>query len=314
MSGDILNSACRFLVEYGYLPKDHAVSSFDDLDFKAAVAKFQRFDKNVELAAEEHGEDLVPDGNLGPATLRAMSLPRCACPDNDAFEPLVGTGGWQNCHGADGMHHAIVLVDPRNKPSFLESLFEDILRRVQKAYAEIGLLFRFCESQNGPIVDLLTGERVTPQGVNIDFTFTRGNGWIGLAIVGNGSNQQCASKIWAQFEYRYQPRDIVNEWVTLIKHELGHNCGLRHTSGGVMNPGIINGLPNDWVSSDPSTRTLKKWFGGEPVEIPGAPDDPEPPPSPPGGGDRPDPGSPLGTPFTWHDGTRCQVFRIMGGK
>lgn len=309
--GDILKAATNFLTEYGYLPAAHDVKSFDDLEFMAAVSKFQRFDANVAITAKQYGHDLLEDGVLGPATLHAMSLPRCGRADDDAAMPAIGQGGWRNCHGAENAHRAIVLVHPENMPSFLRPVFLDVLRRVQRAYAKIGLLFIFCESKQGPLHDLLTGERVVPQGVNIDFIFTRGSGWIGLAIVGHNSIQQCSSKIWAKFEYRYQPSNVVNEWVTLIKHELGHNTGLRHTSGGVMNPGIINGLANDWVDSDPSTRTLKRLFGGEPVEIPKAPgDEPEPPDRP---GDRPPIGAPLSNVFTLHDGTNARLYREFGG-
>lgn len=311
--GLLLESAERFLRQYGYLAADQAVESFEDDAFTQAVALFQQRDANVHLAAEHLGLDMVADGEVGPATLYAMNLPRCGHADNEVTDAALGTGGWQGCHGADGMHHATVLVDPKNKPAFLQPVFNDILRRVQNSYAELGLLFRFCEARSGQVYDVLTGKPLNDlQGINIDFTFTRGSGWIGLAIVGMGSNQRCSSRIWAKFEYKYRPADVVTQWVTLIKHELGHNCGLRHTSGGVMNPGLINGLPNAWVDSDPSTRTLRRWFGGQPVDVPEI-EPPEPPtPEPPG--TTPAPGQPLGEAFTLHDGTRAQLFRAMGGK
>jgi hypothetical protein len=73
--------------------------------------------------------------------------------------------------------------------------------------------------------------------------------------------------------------------VTLIKHELGHNSGLGHSRGGVMNPSIINGLPVSW-KNDPSESQLRKWYGGEPVPG-GNPLPPDTPQPPTGGGDIP---------------------------
>lgn len=311
MTGDLLDGVRRFLVRNGYLAQDTTVESFEDAALMSAVAKYQQLDANVRLAANDMGFEPIADGVIGPATRYAMSLPRCGHPDSDAASPALGVGGWKNCHGADGFHQATALVNPQGLPSFLKPHWLDVLGRVQKAYASIGLLWRFCESRSGRVVDLLTGDEIKPQGINVDISFTRGSGWIGLAIVGNSSIQQCASRIWAKFDYRYQPRDIVTQWVTLVKHELGHNCGLRHSNGGVMNPGIINGLPNDWSSSDPSTSTLKRWFGGDPVDVPGSE---PPPPDPPAPGEWPAPGQPVGSAFSLPNGKRVQLFSVMGGK
>ena len=85
---------------------------------------------------------------------------------------------------------------------------------------------------------------------------------IGLAIVGRG--QSCRTSIWAKFDPGYQPANVVREWTSLVKHELGHNMGLSHSQGGVMNPSIIAGLPVSW-RGDPSEPILSRWFGGKPV-------------------------------------------------
>jgi len=154
----------------------------------------------------------------------------------------------------------------------LVPVFIKVLRNVQKSYAEFGQWFVFVE--NG--IDLLTGEthNETP---NIDFSFvTRSSGWIGLAIV--GKNQGCSSRIWCKYLSSYQGGDVVNQWTTLIKHEIGHNTGQGHTSGGVMNSSIVRGLPIIVPPSDPSYQYWKTQFGGEIVggDIP-----PPPPPIPP---------------------------------
>lgn len=306
--GDILTSCCNFLVEYGYLPRDHDVKSFDDIEMTSAIAKFQRLDQNAAIAAQAAGAPpLIPDGQIGPATLYAMSLPRCGEPDNAAFEPVTGSGGWRNCHGIEDGHKAIVRVYEDGMPSFLKPHFRDILSLVQRSYAEIGLLFVFVQKTGSTYTDLVLNKPATVSRINIDFTFQRGDGWIGLAIVGTGQsgNQKCSSKIWAKFEPKYKPANISREWVTLIKHELGHNCGLRH-GGKVMNPSIINGLPWQWTDDDSSTAILRRWFGGQPIDIPG-----DTPPNPPND-DWPPVGSPISDSFVLANGMRARLYREFG--
>lgn len=184
-------------------------------------------------------------------------------------EPAIGSGNWAQCHGVGNFHCAAVLCNRNGLPSFLNGLFLDVLKNVQRAYAEVGLLFRFIGDSGK---DLLTGDSLTvdPQ---IDLSFvSKSDGWIGLAIV--GQNETCNSRIWCKFLSTYKggtnDQQIVTQWTTLLKHELGHNCGRSHTNGGVMNPSIVNGLPVEWVPNDPSTAWLKQRFGGVPVPIPGA--------------------------------------------
>jgi hypothetical protein len=81
--------------------------------------------------------------------------------------------------------------------------------------------------------------------------------------VGNGLD--CKSRIWAKFDRAYRPGNLRREWGTLLKHEFGHNCGLGHSNGGVMNPYIIAGLPQFWPESDPSYRLLVQRYGGKPI-------------------------------------------------
>lgn len=250
----------------------------------------------------KHGRLPYFDGVIGPA-MQAMALENARCPVPDfapppdvdfAFEdpalqqvckrmqlsatlPALGVGNWKSCHGIGDFHCVIVSVDQSGLPPFLKSLFKTVLTKVQKAYADIGLLFKFVGSSG---IDLITGVSVTGNiGINMSFV-SNSSGWIGLAIVGQG--ETCTSQpIWCQFLSTYKggstDADIVTQWVTLIKHELGHNCGRSHTTGGVMNPSIVNGLPNEWAKNDPSYSWLVSQFGGQPVIIGGG-DPPSPPP------------------------------------
>ncbi len=252
-----------------------------------------------------HGRLPVFDGHVGPAMVKFFEEDiqnRCPVPDYappkgvvfqfedpylqevalamQAAEPALGVGNWKACHNVGDAHCATVLVDPANMPVHVQGSWTTILRLVQKSYADVGLLFRFLDQQRR---DYLTGETVDSN-INIDLSFVnRSDGWIGLAIVGN--NQTCGSRIWCRFLATYKggstDQQVVQQWVSLLKHELGHNCSFGHTTGGVMNPSLIPGLPTEWTASDPTTPKLKREFGGVPVPIPGGGGNDPKPPKPP---------------------------------
>lgn len=190
------------------------------------------------------------DGLVGPATEALLQTERCANPDYDMSLPeaLVGGGNWKSCHNI-GPFHCVVLRFKNEPPAHIASLFNSIWDRVIDSYAEIGLLIRRDDKAAN---------------FNIELSFVQPDGgWIGLAIVGQG--ETCSSQpIWCRYDKNYKPADLLSEWTTLIKHEIGHNCGLSHSSGGVMNPYIIKGLPVSW-KGDSSLPLLKSRFGGEPI-------------------------------------------------
>lgn len=249
-----------------------------------------------------HGRLPDFDGIAGPAMESFIAINRCPVPDfappkdvvfsfedpdlqrvvmrmqADGSAEAIGSGNWQGCHNIGKFHSAIVNVNLANLPSFLKPVLNKVLANVQQAYAAVGLLFRFVNAGR----DMLTGEANSDLS-NTDMSFVNSStGWIGLAIV--GQNETCSSRIWCKFlsTYRGGSNDdaIVQQWTTLIKHELGHNCGRGHTNGGVMNPSLVNGLPTLFATDDPSLSWLKQQFGGVPVNIPGG--NPLPPsPNPP---------------------------------
>jgi len=254
---------------------------------------------------EKHGRAPNFDGQYGPA-MEAMlfdAAGRCPVPDfapppgvvfafddpelqkvvehmqANAIQRATGNGNWEGCHGVGNAHCAIVQVNPGNMPPFLAPLFKTVITRVQKAYADVGLLLRYVDMSKN---DILTGERLDT-GVNIDCSFsTSSSGWIGLAQV--SSNESCSGRLFQKFLSTYRGGNsdeaIITQWTTLLKHETGHNTGMSHTNSGVMNPSLINGLPPEWSATDPATPKLKKSFGGVPVAIPGSPA-PGPGPQPP---------------------------------
>ena len=179
-----------------------------------------------------------------------MFQPRCGHPDyGPDVEAATGSGSWPNCHGIGDFHCAKVRVNPEGMPTFLKPVFDQVLNRVRAAYRDMGLSYDW------------VGEESTFHNTSINFV-PRSNGWIGLAIV--GQRESCSSKIWARFLATYKPNNVLNEWTTLIMHELGHNAGLHHSRGGVMNPSIVQGLAPTW-RGDPSESILANYYGGEPI-------------------------------------------------
>jgi hypothetical protein len=275
--------AIQRLWDYGHFanpakPNTHGVQSADldklslsDPVVKHAVQSYQDFNAldGDRISLGHHARPMVHDGEVGPATLELLSAARCAVPDYSRNPlPAVGTGGWARCHGIGNYHAATVYIDKSTMPGFLAPVWDQVWSNVVKAYEEIGLRF------------IATDDSRTH---NTSLTWVRPNGgWIGLAIVGRG--QSCGSKIWSRYDQNYRggssAAGVTQQWTSLVKHELGHNCGLEHSRGGVMNPSIVNGLPVSW-DGDPSESLLRRWFGGEPV--PGSDPEPGPGPVPPAG-------------------------------
>lgn len=286
------------------LPPDlQEINSFLDPRVEQATYLFQKKDRNIALLKEATNQPLIEDGVPGFATFLTTKIPRCRYKDTDT-EPALGIGGWKGCHNFSTGHKVIAEVSTSTIPRFLSPHLKQILTNVQRSYAEIGLWLVFRREDNKE--DMLTGE-VVEGTTNITISWTSlGGNTIGLAIVGNGKNQTCSSTIWAKFNPNYKPADIIREWTTLIKHEIGHCCGLRHTNGGVMNPSIIRGLAVSW-KGDPSFNNLVRWFSGIPIEIDGNPnpDDPNPP--------TPAPvpvGSPLSEPFKLETGDYGVIIKV----
>ena len=288
--------------------KDLALLKPDDPVVVAAMISMSRMDagRYTRHVLDQHGRGPTFDGVIGPAIEAMVSEENGRCPAPDFAPPpgasfafddpdlqlvvermqldavemaAFGSGNWKGCHNVGEFHSASIGVNTSGLPTFLQGVFKQVLTNVQRAYAGVGLLFRFIKDGQ----DMLSGESFSGQ-INSDMSFVgNSSGWIGLAIVGQG--ETCGGKIWCKFLNTYRGgsdnASIITQWTTLLKHELGHNCGRSHTNGGVMNPSIVNGLPTEWASNDPSTAWLKGQFGGVPVPIPGGGPIPTPIPIPP---------------------------------
>lgn len=255
-----------------------------DEPVKKAIASYQEFmaEDFDRLSLAAHGRIGIADGEVGPATEALVQVERCGCPDYDGAEMATGSGSWPaGCHPDWPNNHAFtVQVNKSGMPSFLgrpddpNSIFEQAWDLQRRAYADIGIVF-IREDDN-------------PR-ANTYVTWQRGAGWIGLAIVPN--RPKCGERIWAKFDNRYSPGAMLDQWARLLAHEFGHNMGMSHSRGGIMNPSITSGkfTTTAW-RGDPSESLLSRFFGGEPVDLgdgpkpPPKPDDPNPPepPKPPG--------------------------------
>lgn len=242
--------------------------SLHDQPVRTAIASYQEFmaadfDR---LSAKHHGRKGIADGEPGPATADLLSVARCGCPDYDDAEMATGRGSWDaGCHPDWPANHTFtVQMNKSGMPSYLRDTIEPAWALVRKAYADMGIVF--IREDDNPRANSLT-------------TWTRGRGWIGLAIVPN--NPGCGDRIWAKFDNRYRPRDLLNQWARLLAHEYGHNMGMRHSRGGIMNPSITSGpfTATAW-RGDPSQSILERYFGGEPVDLDDQPDEPDDPDTP----------------------------------
>ena len=236
----------------GVLENELQFLTINDEPVKIAVRSYQNF-FNDQYHTLTSGIGIA-DGELNPATVKLLELPRCSVSDFVSS----GVGSWpKNCNGTG--HAITVRVSKAGMPSFLSSSFEQAWDLCAASYDNMGLrLIREDTNDNANI--LMSFERL------------RGS-TIGLAIVGR--NQTCRTSIWAKFSPTYNPKDRINQWARLLSHELGHNMGMGHSRGGIMNPSIVSGpyTGTQW-RGDPNESILRRYFGG----IPNTPPTPEPEP------------------------------------
>lgn len=244
----------------GVTEDDLATLNILDEPVRTAIASYQTyFSSEYHSLAEQYGANTTrPLGHMDPATFDLLNMPRCAVSD---FVP-DGTGSWpKNCHpDYPGKHAITIKVSTSRLPSFLSPVFEQVWELAVASYADMGLAIIRTEDAK--------------HNLSMSFEVLRGS-TIGLAIVGR--NQSCGTDIWCKFDPGYNPRDTINQWARLLAHEWGHNMGMGHTRGGIMNASITSGqfTRTAW-RGDPAESTLRRYFDGIPITPPT-----EPPVDPP---------------------------------
>lgn len=260
---------------------------FSDRSVIEAVQNYQRSDANLPpLVRLFHARALNADGIVGPATLALATLGRCPLPDhppppNATFrysdpdiqravesmqERATGSGSWPHgCYGTNGVHEVKISYDPSNASIKQKEWLPEVKRRSHAAVAAMGVR----------LIEVPVGQG------NIAVSFrSLGGSTIGLAEFNNGT---CGGRVFCYLNPNYSPD--VDQVLVLLMHENGHNFNLDHRPNAIMNPSILRVKPAwvEWngsqiVYQDNSYPTLKKYFGGLPL------DPPEPPGPPVGAG------------------------------
>lgn len=236
-----------------------------------AMRSVQASDANLEvLARMHHGRALnvgpagVPDGEVGPATMALVELPRCQVPDfateDDEFG-LAGSGGWSDCDPQQGHEHEVVIkFDDRNAPTKWKGYMDQVKANAVTISRDMGLAPRYIDHDSSEDYQS-----------SVIFKFISG-GVIGYYYLPQGSG--CRRINQGALDTSYQP-DVVQASLLWIHEGLGHGVGLPHTNGGIMNPSLLR-VPMTW-RNDPSERRMKSLYGGVPI---GPVDPPDPPTDP----------------------------------
>lgn len=247
--------------------QDLGALAFSDQEMRDAVRSLQMSDYNAELLSQKHhGRPIQYDGEIGPATLELLSLPRCEVPDfgegSGREEGATGSGSWLSS-GCDpehqGIHSIRVGIDTQNAPDGVAVYLGEALAIARACNAEMGISVRYILNPGS-------------QKVEISKVF----GGLGGTTIGRNYFYQGGCKtIEGWLSSRWDPGRAIY-WAGLEVHETGHGFGLQHTRGGIMNPSILKINPLTW-KSDPSHQRMVAYFTGKPI---GPVPEPPAPPTP----------------------------------
>ena len=261
----------RRLFQYGHFfnpltPNAHNITA-DDLDLltmrdsvvQMAVASWQEWNRDSisGYTWRTMNREAHVDGEIGAGTIATLDADRCGCADYPDPNEATGSGGWPKCDPERPDVHSIrINLNTSRMPSAVRGYIDQALAASVAAYAEIGLAVRY----------IMDGD---PQAAEIE------KEWQPLAGSTIGWNQfpqanTCNQTITGKLDTAWTPSDW-RYFASLEIHETGHGVGLQHTRGGVMNPSITGNIS---YINDPSYGTLKRYYGGEPIET--KPSEPKP--------------------------------------
>lgn len=177
-----------------------------------------------------------------------FNIPRCGqedYPDPNLLNK-IGSGSWPEPCQKAGITFSL---SKSGMPSKYTSTFDtQILAPVIATYAKMGL----------KIIPYTGSGKAN---IRVAFISLAGS-TIGMAEF---NNRSCSDSVFCHLDTGYSPNEFTE--AELLCHEMGHNMNLQHTNGGIMHPSLSNKSAfNGWVESDPSYKTLVKFFGGEPID------------------------------------------------
>ena len=259
---------------------DHYQSTSPEFGGLWGPATKQVFAPNNELILEgKQRFCYVPDRKLTQDQIDSIEDPevREVCGTFANAAPATGSGNWKGCHDETGWHSLLVDVDMRGISTHFRAVWTQVIRACQVEVARIcGLQIRFRDKAAGR--DQITGEDISIDRANTNLTFvSRSNGWIGLATVMRGVG--CSTMQWLRLLSTFNPRQIVEDLVTLVLHELGHNMGWGHQRGGILNATLTRNRQRRIATSDPYYRLCRSGYGTTPFPLDDG--EPEPPPDDP---------------------------------
>lgn len=292
-------------------PADLHKLTANDRVFKQGVVGLQKMmvvEYAPRFALKMNAMPDMENGDLDPAILEVMALPRCDVPDyapppgaEFLFEdpdvqqvaegmqrmvaaPAIGQrGNWPTCHNVGNFHSCFVQVDMALRPSWAtDAIMKQVWTNNQARYRAKGQNITYVGKD---MKNLLTGE--DHSGEHID-TLAR---WVGppKSYIGLASlvlDLDCRQQIFQQYLNTYEGGSTdaarINQQSSLWGHEHGHNSGLPHRNGArsLMNPSINNGLPLLFTPEDPSNSAMDFHYGGQPYVPPGNPPPNIPPTDP----------------------------------
>lgn len=254
-----LKEAIEYLKHYGYFSDIFAhVKELTVVDVYKMIKSKKERDKSFREAIARFQEffDIKKDGDFGPETMRAMSRPRCGCPD---IIPSGAAGAGQCKWPHLDVTYAFELslsgvTDEQTTKAFIDAC--------ELWNAVCGLRLKRIESLGSANI-WARSRRIDGRGGTLAWSYL-----------------PCGASSRTQLEQRY---DTGENWSTrflteVICHEVGHAIGLNHHNGNsIMHPTATGQWP---VPQAVDIRSVVSRYG-EPEPTP-EPPEPEPPtPEPP---------------------------------
>lgn len=246
-----LGYALNYLTYYGYVPVD-LMNNLDEKEIRDAIKEFQ---KNF---------GLEQDGVLGPKTLKAMTEPRCGCPDlldkkNKAHIEFLNMEGIAE-EKRDRWNKAglTYFVSEYVTGTLNKKAQDEIFAAAFKAWDDAcGLNITKVNAANKADIIVATGRGPVSN-------FDGRGGTLAWAYMPKGNDQQLVARFDLDETWVRNPRERGVLLGNVACHEFGHLLGLNHSkkSGALMAPyyNPFVGIPQ----MDDDIPRIRKLYGDNP--------------------------------------------------